>query len=292
MYKLEQARQDSQTHTSEEIWDGKISCFYGNPQKAMSLNNLQDTVEVYGITFVRAGEIEFILNEKSIFLHRNDLYINLPGFKIKTRSVSDDYQALVLLIDVKTSIDSPVSKDMVRSSFFPLLELKEPKMSITEEEGKRIEEILLMIRQYIMGESLYKERILKMLYSVFVLELMNIQELKKSKAALSERSEELYISFIRMLPKNYKEHHDITFYANELNVTPTYLSRLIKQVTNHTVMEFINQMLLSEASWMLTTTDKPIAQIAEELHFSDQASFSKFFLRNKGIGPKDYRKRG
>lgn len=291
MYNLADARLDTQTHSPEENWEGKISCFYGDKTNAMKLNNLRDTVEVYGFTFVRAGEVVYSGNDHDFPLHRNDLYINLPGFKIKTKSVSDDYQAIVLLVDVKTSIETPVSKDMVRSAFFPLLELKEPMMNLSEEDGLRIERLFLMIRECILSESLYKEKILKMLYSVFVLEMMNIQELHKRKASLSERSEDLYIGFIRLLPKYYKEHHDISFYAEQLNVTPTYLSRLVKQVTSHTVLDFINQMLLSEASWLLTSTDMPIGAIAEELHFSDQASFSKFFLRLKGIGPKDYRKK-
>ena len=294
MYKLEQARQDTQTHTNQEIWNGKISCYIGYASNLMSLNNLRDTVEVYAFTFVREGEVVLLANDKPITLHRNDLYINLPGFKIRAKSSSDDYKCIVLLIDVKFSLDSPVTRDMVRSAFFPLLELKEPKMTLSEEEGQRLSEILLMIRQHIMSESFYKdykERILKMLYSVFVLELMNMQEQKKRKINLSEHTEELYISFIRMLPENFKEHHDICFYANQLNVTPTYLSRLVKQVTDHTVVDFVNQMLMSEASWLLTTTNMPIAQIAEELHFSDQASFSKFFSRMKGVTPKDYRKK-
>ena len=214
MYKLEQARQDTQTHTNQEIWNGKISCYIGYASNLMSLNNLRDTVEVYAFTFVREGEVVLLANDKPITLHRNDLYINLPGFKIRAKSSSDDYKCIVLLIDVKFSLDSPVTRDMVRSAFFPLLELKEPKMTLSEEEGQRLSEILLMIRQHIMSESFYKdykERILKMLYSVFVLELMNMQEQKKRKINLSEHTEELYISFIRMLPENFKEHHDICF---------------------------------------------------------------------------------
>ncbi len=291
MYTLEQARQDSKSHTSEENWEGKISCFYANKEKAMGVNKLRDTVEVYAFTLVRKGNLVLQSNDNPLVLHRNDLYINLPGFRLKMISASDDYLATCLLIDASTSIDTPASKYMVRTAHFPILEMKEPKLTLTEEEGIRLEKVMEMIRYHVMNGSINQEKILKTLYSVFVLELMDIAELKKSKVELSERSEDLYISFIRMLHKNFKEHHDITFYANELNVSPTYLSRLIKQVTNHTVMEFINQMLLFEASWLLTTTDKPIAQIAEELHFSDQASFSKFFLRLKGIGPKDYRKK-
>ena len=80
MYNLAEARLDTQTHSNEENWEGKISCFYGDETNAMKLNNLRDTVEVYGFTFVRAGEVVYTGNDRDFPLHRNDLYINLPGF--------------------------------------------------------------------------------------------------------------------------------------------------------------------------------------------------------------------
>ena len=55
-------------------------------------------------------------------------------------------------------------------------------------------------------------------------------------------------------------------------------------------MDYINRMLLMEASWLLQSTDLNIAEIAERLHFADQSSFGKFFHRMKGVSPKEYRK--
>jgi len=71
--------------------------------------------------------------------------------------------------------------------------------------------------------------------------------------------------------------------------TPIYLSRIVRHITGHTVVDYINQMLLMEASWLLQTTDLSIAAIAERLHFADQSSFGRFFTRMKGIAPKAYR---
>lgn len=55
-------------------------------------------------------------------------------------------------------------------------------------------------------------------------------------------------------------------------------------------MDYINQMLVMEASFLLRTTSLSITQIADRLHFSDVASFSKFFSRFKGVSPRDYRR--
>ena len=56
------------------------------------------------------------------------------------------------------------------------------------------------------------------------------------------------------------------------------------------VIDYINQHLLMEASYLLRTTSLSVSQIADRLHFADTPSFSRFFSRKKGITPKDYRK--
>ena len=102
--------------------------------------------------------------------------------------------------------------------------------------------------------------------------------------------EEIFIEFIRLLPRHFAQHHDIPFYAERLHISPVYLSRVVRQVTGRTVIDYINQMLLMEASFLLQTSGLSITQIADRLHFADTPSFSKFFSRLNGMSPKEYRK--
>ena len=61
-------------------------------------------------------------------------------------------------------------------------------------------------------------------------------------------------------------------------------------VSGRTVVDYINQMLLMETSYLLQQTSLPIADIAVRLHFSETASLTRFFRRMKGINPSMYRK--
>ena len=56
-------------------------------------------------------------------------------------------------------------------------------------------------------------------------------------------------------------------------------------------MDYVNQFLTMEASFLLRTSRLSIAQIAERLHFADPASFSKFYSRMKGMSPRMYREK-
>ena len=105
------------------------------------------------------------------------------------------------------------------------------------------------------------------------------------------RVEEIFLGFLGLLPQHFEEHHDIGFYASELCITTTYLSRVVRQVSGgRTVVDYINQMLLMEATFLLRQTPLSITQISDQLHFAEVTTFARFFNRMKGMTPREFRK--
>ena len=105
------------------------------------------------------------------------------------------------------------------------------------------------------------------------------------------RVEEIFLGFLGLLPQHFEEHHDIGFYASELCITTTYLSRVVRQVSGgRTVVDYINQMLLMEATFLLRQTSLSITQISDQLHFAEVTTFARFFNRMKGMTPREFRK--
>ena len=80
------------------------------------------------------------------------------------------------------------------------------------------------------------------------------------------------------------------FYADCLNVSATYLSRTIKELTGNTVLCYLSNFLYNEICIQLKTTDKTISEIADELNFSDQSALTNFFRTKSGITPLAYKK--
>ena len=96
---------------------------------------------------------------------------------------------------------------------------------------------------------------LRTLFTQFVLDLMDAMAQNIGPSQVSERTTELFIAFMRLLNTHFIEHHDIGFYADRLHITTIHLSRIVRQVTGRTVIDYINQMLMMEASWLLQATD-------------------------------------
>ncbi|SHN10821.1 AraC family transcriptional regulator [Chitinophaga sp. CF418] len=113
--------------------------------------------------------------------------------------------------------------------------------------------------------------------------------LKEANPGTSSRTHPLLANFKNLLSKEVLQQHAVRFYASQLNVTPKYLSEVIKEQTGRTAGEWIDQTLILEAKVLLQRKDLTISQISDLLNFSDQSVFGKFFKVNTGMSPLTYR---
>lgn len=270
-------------------WDGKIYCNETDAAVTFRANETHGYMAAYTFTLVLEGTLTLVYNGRQLTLHVDDVYMYSPGLPVTIVSASDDYHAICLLADEHVTIESPTVHDLVHIAYAPLVQLHEPKLKLSHDDAMRLGDKMREIRDYLHSEHIYKEKILQMLYAVFLLDLQNAQERALPQRSVPPRVEEIFIGFLRLLPLHFAEHHDIAFYAERLNISTVYLSRVVRQVTGRTVIDYINQFLVMEASFLLRTSDLSISQIAGQLHFSDLASFSKFFSWQKGVSPKEYR---
>lgn len=245
---------------------------------------------IYSFGLVLQGSYTLTLGGRELTVHPRDLVTYTPGIAYTVEAVSADYRALNLVVDEAFAAEAPVVRDMIRTAYFPIVELSEPRLTLSEEEADRLCRQLRDIELRLQADHLYKADVLRLLYATFLLDLRHIQH-RAERRHLSSRAEELFIGFLRLLPSHFVEHRDIAFYADQLCVTPVYLSRIVRQVSGRTVLYYINQMLLMEAAYLLRNSSLTTTQIAEQLHFASQASFSRFFTRLKGVAPSDYRRR-
>lgn len=75
-----------------------------------------------------------------------------------------------------------------------------------------------------------------------------------------------------------------------LNISKTALYNMFRTSLNCTVNEFITNKRLSRSKILLTTTDKPIVTVSEEIGFTDYTYFCKLFKKSMGVTPLKYRK--
>jgi AraC family transcriptional regulator, transcriptional activator of pobA len=81
----------------------------------------------------------------------------------------------------------------------------------------------------------------------------------------------------------------VQFVAGALNVSPNYLSDLLKVLTGQSTQQHIHDKLIEKAKEKLSTTDLSVSEIAYELGFEHPQSFSKLFKTKTSLSPLKFR---
>ena len=93
----------------------------------------------------------------------------------------------------------------------------------------------------------------------------------------------------RLVEANFQTERQIGFYASALAMTPDRLNDHVKRATGVTAGHLIRQRLLTEAKRELVFTGRPIHDIAYALGFTDPSHFARFFRKQTGTTPQDFR---
>lgn len=112
----------------------------------------------------------------------------------------------------------------------------------------------------------------------------------------TNQSKDVIIEFEKLILdsfryENPKENHipTVKFCADLLNLSPNYLSDLLKKETGKSAQEHIHIHLLEKSKTQLLNSNKSIKEIAYSLGFEYPQSFSRLFKKKTGISPSEFR---
>lgn len=108
----------------------------------------------------------------------------------------------------------------------------------------------------------------------------------------SSPQQQVVNNFIALVNAHAAMHRDVDFYADRLCISASRLMHIVKQVSGQTVMQWINRRTVLHAKSLLWYHDKPVGEIADELHFESASHFTRFFRRETGLTPTEYRNKG
>ncbi len=108
-------------------------------------------------------------------------------------------------------------------------------------------------------------------------------------ADAGSRSAELYNLFLDAVERFFHRYADVSFYAEQLNVSPRYLSQVTRRIAGRSPKSIIDERLTAEIVKYLTTTGTPLKTVARQLGFSSQAQLSRYFRKQRGVSPRQYK---
>jgi AraC family transcriptional activator of pobA len=113
---------------------------------------------------------------------------------------------------------------------------------------------------------------------------------RSNERAVPQQKMVLLRSFQQLIDKHYRTIKLPKEYAELLYVTPNHLNALCQDLLGKTAGDLIRDRILLEAKRLLTNAYMSIAEIAYELNFQDNSYFNRFFKKNEGVTPDDFRR--
>ncbi len=108
---------------------------------------------------------------------------------------------------------------------------------------------------------------------------------------LEQPNVDLVREFNFLVEMHFREKHQVAEYASLLNRSPKTLSNVFKQLADRSPLQFIQERRMLEARRILYYTDRSVSEVGYELGFTDVQAFSRFFKKQGGVSPSDFRNR-
>ncbi|WP_247236690.1 helix-turn-helix domain-containing protein [Telluribacter sp. SYSU D00476] len=115
--------------------------------------------------------------------------------------------------------------------------------------------------------------------------------LEKSEKSVSadSRSAQYFRNFLRSMKQSYSPRKTIKEYARELHITPVHLNRACQAMVGKSALRVVHDYFFLEAKKYLQHTEYSISEVAYRLNFEDPAYFSRFFSKQSGVSPRQFR---
>ena len=138
----------------------------------------------------------------------------------------------------------------------------------------------------------YRHEIIRTLFTTAFYIITEINQREQPGGIKQGRCEVLFDEFMSLLQQYNKRERNVSFYAKQLNITPKYLSSVVKEVSGKTAARWIDESVILEAKALLKYSGMSIQEIAYHLNFSTQSFFGKYFKQHTGYSPSRFKRKG
>lgn len=255
--------------------------------------NLFDTprrLDAFVMLFCVNGEADIQINLQRYKMVPGILAFNIPENIIQISHVDNlKIYPIILSSDFLQRLGIKM-KDLIPLYMFIK---KTPFVSLDYNEIRTLEKYYFLIEDILQSKENEKETILEGIIRSLFSKLASLTRKMQSDTdnciPAKERDEDVFEKFMEVLNRYHTQERTLSFYAGKIGITANYLSRLVKEYSGKTAVEWIDEYVVLEAKAMLKHTPYTIQEIAYKLNFPSPTFFGKYFKRQTGMSPKQYK---
>ena len=258
-----------------------------------SLPQGEISLDSHGIVVICTGGIaQFDYDGQQIRLHKNDLYLYMSHSVVTNFMSSPDFNCRQIWFSRSElwNIDMYGEVSLADLSYLK----QHPTVHLTDDDVTLLDEYfqLLCRRMRDQSPTLYSD-IVRSLVSTMMLEMLCMMRRQESENAGtgSLYRQRLADKFMRLVEESDGRIRRVDDFASQLNITPKYLSTLLKETMSRRPREMIKLFTLKAIERRLRFTDMTMQEIANDLKFPNASFFGKYVKEHLGMTPLEYRKK-
>jgi len=253
----------------------------------MSANHYHNTYEIY---YLLSGERFYFIKDRTYHIKKGDIVlINVNDLHKTTNAGSTAHERI--LINIGKEFLGDLNESIEDVELFSPFEQGAHVFKSGDIEQSFVESLLFRIIQESKNSFPGFKTCIKILLADLLIYLnrhipKNPEEGFKHPSPLYEKISEI----ARYINCSYMEELNLKHISEKFFISPYYLSRVFKEVTGFTFVEYLNSVRTKEAVKLLKESRLSITRIAEKTGYDSATHFGRVFKGIMGVSPLKYRK--
>ena len=249
------------------------------------------------IFFITEGRAQLEYDGHVVQLQKNDLFLYMVHSTAANFMASSDFNCRQIWFGRAELFNIDIYKQI---SVADMSNLKlNPVVHLNDDDIKLCDTYFQLLRDRMkFSTSVLTPDIVRMLFGTILLEMLSIMRRNSEQVAEEVQHEDINSSlhkkrivddFMRLVEESDGRIRRVDEFASQLNVTPKYLSTILKEVMNRRPSTYIQLYTLKAIERRLRFTDMTMQEIANDLNFPNPSFFGKYCKEHLGMTPLEYR---
>lgn len=269
-----------------------------NDDELVIVDNLREIPQLGGgkidfnvVAACITGCMRLEVSGKSTTVNAQQIFVCHPHVVLSNLMISPDFECKVMCLSdrlLRSILQSQmlIWNNMLYKQHYNIIDIPAERFGLYNE----------LRYQWLNEDNPFKREILVSLLRVALLELCH-QLMSNNQKAEDElpqeghsRMETLFHQFLKNVARRRIKKLSVSEYAEELCITPKYLSTVCRTVSGKSPTEWISEYVIEDITHYLKNTELTASQIGIELGFPNASFFCKYVREHLGMSPNEYRK--
>lgn len=248
----------------------------------------------FELFFVEEGEGWHCVGDRKVWAKPGDLFLITPG-EIHDPSGLDGASKWIIafasdalnLVRNDSEVFLMLPNELLMLSFLRTADIDTGRFHVALEDRPRWLAQLQQLQSELSEKAFGFTEAARALLTLLLIDTARMANSQVQKC--SAQSRPLLTKVFRFIEANYRNAIGLQEVAKEVNLSPAYLTDLVRRETGRTVLNWIIERRMAEARHLLLETDLPVNQIAETVGYFDTGHFIRLFRRINGTTPQAWR---